>query len=55
MNKGKPSDIDVRIKEIVQDSSGCSIRSDCVSKIKTIRTQNVNGVIRSNLNINSLS
>ena len=34
INKGKPSDIDV----IIQDSSGSSIRSDYVSKIKTIKT-----------------
>ena len=54
-NKGKPSDIDVGIKGVVQVSSGSSIRSDCVSKIKTIRTPNVNNVIIGNLNMNSFS
>ena len=47
-NKGKPL-------EVVQDSSWSSIRSDCVFKIKTIKTQNVNNVITGNLNINFLS
>ena len=54
-NKGKPLDIDVGIKEVAQDSCGSSLRSDCISKIKTIRTQNINNVIIGNLNINSLS
>lgn len=53
-NKSRSSDVDVDIKEVVQDSSGSSIRSDCISRIKAIRTQNVN-VIIGNLNINSLS
>ena len=53
-NKGKPSDINVGIKEFVQDSSGSSIKFGSVSRIKTIRTQNVNSVIIDNLNINSL-
>ena len=48
-------DIGVGIKEVVHDSSGSSIKSDCVSKIKTIRTENVNNVTIGNLNINSLS
>ena len=54
-NKGKPSNIDVVIKEVVQDSSGISIRSDCLSKIKTIKTENVNNIIIGNLDINFLS
>ena len=53
--QGKPSDIDIGIKEVVHDSSGSSIKSDCVSKIKIIRTQNKSNVIIGNLNINSLS
>ena len=53
-NRSRSSDVDVDIKEVVQDSSGSSIRSDCISRIKAIRTQNVN-VIIGNLNINSLS
>ena len=53
-NKGKPSDINVGIKEFVQDSFGSSIKLGSVSKIKTIQTQNVNSVIIDNLNINSL-
>ena len=48
-------DIDVGIKEVAQDSCGSSLRSDCISNIKTIRTQNINNVIIGNLNINSLS
>ena len=32
-----------------------SLRSDCVSKIKAIRTQNVNNVIAANVNINCFS
>ena len=53
-NRSRSSDVDVDIKEVVQDFSGSSIRSDCISRIKAIRTQNVN-VIIGNLNINSLS
>ena len=53
--QGKSSNIDEGIKEVVQDSSGSFIRSDCVSRIKTIRTRNVNSVINGNLNINSPS
>ena len=53
-NRSRSSDVDVDIKEVVQDSSGSSISSDCISRIKAIRTQNVN-VIIGNLNINSLS
>ena len=52
-NKGKPWDNNVGIKNVFQDSSESSIRSDFVSKIKTIRTQNVNDVI-GNLSINFL-
>ena len=52
-NRSRSSDVDVDIKEVVQDSSGSSIRSDCISRIKAIRTQNVNVI--GNLNINSLS
>ena len=54
-NKGKPSDIDVGIKVVVQDSFKSSIRSDCVSTIKAITTQTVNNVVIGKLNINSLS
>ena len=55
-NKGKPPDVgDVGIEEVIQDSSGSSVRSDRVSKINTIRIQNVNNIIVSNLNIKSLS
>ena len=53
-NNDKPSDINVQVKKIVLDSSGRSIRSDYVSKIKTIRTQNMNNFIMGNLDINSL-
>ena len=52
-NKGKPWDNNVGIKNVFQDSSESLIRSDFVSKIKTIRTQNVNDVI-GNLSINFL-
>ena len=53
-NNDKPSDINVQVKKIALDSSGRSIRSDYVSKIKTIRTQNMNNFIMGNLDINSL-
>ena len=48
-------DINVGKEEVVHNSSGSSIRSDCVSKIETIRTQNVNIVVIGNcyFNINS--
>lgn len=52
-NKAKLSDINGGIKEVIQDSSESSIRSDSVSKSKTKRTQNVNKNIIGNLNINS--
>lgn len=52
-NKAKLSDINGGIKEVIQDSSESSIRSDSVSKSKTKRTQNVNKDIIGNLNTNS--
>ena len=45
---GKLLDINVGKEEVVHNSSGSSIRPDCVSKIETIRTQNVNIVVIGN-------
>ena len=52
-DKAKLSDINGGIKEVIQDSSESSIRSDSASKSKTKRTQNVNKDIIGNLDINS--
>ena len=44
-NNVKPSDIIAGIEEVFQDPFKSSIRSDCVSKVKAIWTQNVYNVI----------